>query len=67
MQQIHCSRCGGFIGNLAAVTYQEASQAMAPVVPHSGLCLCAESVVYGPAPEFQSDPQVYRIRSASRN
>lgn len=61
MLEIHCHRCGGFIGNPAGTTYREASMGTPPVAPHSGMCVCAEATVYG------SEPRVYHIRSASRN
>ena len=65
MLEIHCHRCGGFIGNPAGTTYREASMATPPVAPHSGLCVCREPTVYGAAPTGVSG--VHRIRSASRN
>ena len=61
MLEIHCHRCGGFIGNPAGTTYREAPNGTPPVPPHNGLCVCGGPVVYGP------EPRVYRIRSASRN
>lgn len=61
--EIHCHRCGGFIGNPAGTTYREASNGTPPAAPHSGLCVCGASAVYGPAPEGT----VHHIRSASRN
>jgi hypothetical protein len=66
---LHCQRCGGFIGNPAGTTYREASMATPPAPPHSGMCVCGDATVDGPAPE--SAPHalrgVHRIRSASRN
>jgi hypothetical protein len=62
MLEIHCHRCGGFIGNPAGTTYRESPLATPPVAPHSGLCVCREATVFGPALRG-----VYRIRSASRN
>jgi len=69
MLEIHCDRCGGFIGNPAGTTYREAPVPPSPVVPHSGMCVCGEATVYGPAPENAATelPGVHRIRSASRN
>lgn len=66
MLEIHCHRCGGFIGNPAGTTYREASTVTPPVSPHSGLCVCGKPVVYGPAPE-PAPGGVHHIRSASRN
>lgn len=69
MLEIHCHGCGGFIGNPVGTTYREAPMATPPVAPHSGLCVCREAIVYGPAPENAAMGLrgVHRIRSASRN
>lgn len=67
MTEIHCHRCGGFIGNPAGTTYREAPNATPPVTPHSGLCACGSSLVYGPAPVPAAIHGVHHIRSASRN
>ena len=74
MPEIHCHRCGGFIGDPAGTTYRAASSATPPAAPHSGMCMCGDSVVYGPAPVVygpaptaEARGAVYRIRSASRN
>jgi len=69
MLEIHCHRCGGFIGNPAGTTYREAPHPTPPVVPHSGMCVCGAATVYGPAPENTATALrgVHRIRSASRN
>jgi len=69
MLEIHCHRCGGFIGNPAGTTYREAPMTTPPATPHSGLCVCGDSMVYGAAPATMAhEPSgVHRIRSASRN
>ena len=72
MLELHCQRCGGFIGNPAGTTYREASKATPPVPPHSGSCVCGDPVVFfGPACEpslwERQGGGVHRIRSASRN
>jgi len=72
MLEIHCHRCGGFISNPAGTTYREAPAAALPMSPHTGLCVCGDAVVYGPAPESAAGEPggpsgVHRIRSASRN
>ena len=69
MLEIHCHRCGGFIGNPAGTTYREASATTPPVSPHSGLCVCGKPVVFGPAPEAAAGGLggVHHLRSASRN
>ena len=69
MADIHCHRCGGFIGNPEGTTYREPSVAAPPVVPHSGMCLCDHSLVYGPKPNLMASTPggVHAIRSASRN
>lgn len=69
MLEIHCHRCGGFIGNPAGTTYREASMGTPPAAPHSALCVCGVSTVYGVAPETPARGLrgVHHIRSASRN
>lgn len=73
MAEIHCHRCGGFIANPAGTTYQgpsDATPAPSPVMPHSSLCTCERSLVYGAPPGYASSPElrsVHRLRSASRN
>jgi hypothetical protein len=69
MLEIHCHRCGGFIGNPGGTTYREAPNAAPPVAPHSGLCVCRGSVIYGPEPATGARDLrgVHHIRSASRN
>lgn len=67
MSEIHCHRCGGFIGNPAGTTYRQASSGTPPAAPHSGMCVCSDAVVYAPTPTAQEHRGVYRIRSASRN
>jgi hypothetical protein len=65
---IHCHRCGGFIGNPGGTTYREPSVATPPVVPRSALCACEHALVYGTKPEARNSLRgVHRIRSASRN
>jgi hypothetical protein len=65
MLEIHCHRCGGFIGNPAGTTYREASMGTPPAAPHSGMCVCSAPTVTGPEQVIGSG--VHRIRSASRN
>ena len=67
MLEIHCHRCGGFIGNPAGTTYREASMATPPAAPHAGLCVCGGALVYGPAPDVRGLRGVHHLRSASRN
>ena len=69
MLELHCQRCGGFIGNPAGTTYREASTATPPVRLHNG-CVCGDPVVYGPREPSLWERQgggVHRLRSASRN
>ena len=70
MLELHCQRCGGFVGNPAGTTYREASTATPPVRLHHG-CVCGDPVVYGPAREpslwERQGGGVHRLRSASRN
>jgi len=68
MADIHCHRCGGFIGSPEGTTYREPSMTTPPVVPHSAMCLCDHSLVYGSKPKLASTLRgVHHIRSASRN
>jgi hypothetical protein len=66
---IHCHRCGGFIGNPEGTTYREPSVTTPPVVPHSALCGCAHALVYGPKPKTGEHilRGLHHLRSASRN
>ena len=63
MLELHCQRCGGFIGNPAGTTYREASTATPPVPPHSGFCVCGDP----PSLWERQGGGVHRLRSASRN
>jgi hypothetical protein len=71
MLELHCQRCGGFIGNPAGTTYPGASTATPPVPPHNGLCVCGDLGGRTPAREPSlwelQGGGVHRIRSASRN
>ena len=71
MPTIHCHFCGGFIADPAGITYREPDAASPPVVPHSALCKCEHSIVYGSAPAAELGGELVRdihnIRSASRN
>ena len=59
MSEIHCHACGGFIIDLAGVSYRLLSAAAAdPAAPRSGLCTCHQSIVYGPPPGYLSLPGV---------
>lgn len=72
MSEIHCHNCGGFITDAASVSYQTPSSA-APAAPHSALCPCIPSVVYGLPPEYVAWPgltnltKIERSRAAPRN
>ena len=63
MLELHCQRCGGFVGNPAGTTYREASTATPPVPLHSGACVCGDPPLYRPAPALL----LHHLRSASRN
>ena len=67
MSEIHCHRCGGFIGNPAGTTFREASMMAPPAVPHSAMCVCSDAVVYGRAPAALELADMYGLTSASRN
>ena len=65
MPTIHCHLCGGFIGNPDGTRYRAPDTSTPPVAPHSALCVCDHSIVYG-TPEL-APAEISRIRSASRN
>ncbi len=70
MREIHCHSCGGFIADPATVSYRLASDAAATAAPHTGLCTCQPSIVYGPPPGYLSWPglaSVDRSKAAARN
>ena len=50
MREIHCHNCGGFITDAASVSYGLPADGTATAEPHSALCSCKASVVYGPKP-----------------
>jgi len=56
MSEIHCHACGGFIIDPAGVSYRLPSAAAVTAAPRSGLCICHQSVVYGPPPGYLSLP-----------
>lgn len=72
MSENHCHNCGGFITDPSSVSYQVPSSAAAPA-PHSALCTCIPSVVYGTPPGYVSWPgltnlsKIERSRAAARN
>ena len=72
MHEIHCHTCGGFITDPSTVSYQAPSVA-APAEPHSALCSCIPSVVYGLSPAYLAWPglaslsTIERRRAAARN
>jgi hypothetical protein len=72
MIEIHCHNCGGFITDPGTVSYQ-APSAAAAAAPHSALCACIPSVVYGPPPAYLAWPGLAsfssfeRSRAAARN
>jgi hypothetical protein len=67
MPEVHCHRCGGFIGDPVGTTFREASTVTPPAVPHSGMCVCRAPVVYGPALTALEIGGQYGLRAASRN
>jgi len=69
MREIHCHGCGGFITNPAG-SYRLPSETVAMAPPHSGLCTCYPSIVYGPPPVYLSLPGLPSIdlrKMAARN
>ena len=72
MSEIHCHTCGGFITDPSSVSYRVPSGAAA-AAPHSALCACIPSVVYGPPPGYLAWPgltdasRMERSRAAGRN
>src|SRR5438876_2290336 len=70
MSEIHCHTCGGFITHPAGISYRLPSETVALAPPHSGLCTCCPSIVYGPPPGYLSLtglPSVDLRRMAARN
>jgi len=65
MSEIHCHTCGGFITDPATVSYQRPSGA-APATPHSALCACIPSIVYGPPPGYLAWPGLAALSSPAR-
>lgn len=66
MQEIHCHNCGGFITDPASVSYQAPSSAAA-AAPHSALCPCIPSVVYGPPPGYLAWPGLSNLTRIERS
>jgi hypothetical protein len=64
MSEMHCHTCGGFITDPGAVSYQVPSGAE-PAIPHSALCACIPSVVYGPSPGYLAWPGLTNLSSPS--
>lgn len=57
MTEIHCHACGGFISDPYRVSYRlPAGGTVAIAIPQSGICTCAESVVFGPPAGYASIP-----------
>ncbi len=56
MVDIHCHGCGGFIGDPMRISYRFPSNRADLAIPHSGLCPCTPSIVYGPPPGYLSSP-----------
>ena len=57
MIDIHCHACGGFITEPTHVSYRRSTEGtVAVATPRSGLCTCAESVVYGAPSGYASIP-----------
>ena len=73
MPEIHCHNCGGFITDPTSVSYRVPPSAATAAVPHSALCTCIPSVVYGTAPGYVAWPgltdltKIERSRAAARN
>jgi len=65
MNDIHCHNCGGFITDPSTVSYQ-APSAVAPAKPHSGLCVCIPSIVYGLSPAYVAWPGLANLSSPTR-
>lgn len=66
MDEIHCHNCGGCITDPTTVSYQAPSIA-APAKPHSALCTCIPSVVYGLLPAYIAWPGLANISSIERS
>jgi len=72
MTEIHCHNCGGFITDPSRVSYQTPAAA-SPAVPHSALCTCIPSIIYGTPPGYLPWPglthvsRIERSKAAGRN
>jgi len=62
MSEIHCHTCGGLVTDPSTVSYQAPSDAT-PAGPHSALCACIPSVVYGPPPGYLAWPGLANLPS----
>ena len=64
MIDIHCHACGGFISDPERVSYlRPAPGTVAIATPRSSICVCAQSVVFGPPSGYASIPA---MKSAAR-
>lgn len=69
MSGIHCHTCGGFISDPTSVSYRLPTDGTAIAGPHTSLCTCKPSIVYGPPPGYLSWPGLPSIirTMAARN
>ena len=56
MIDIHCHACGGFISDPDRISFRLPADPAAIAAPRSGICTCAESVVFGPPTGYASIP-----------
>jgi hypothetical protein len=54
MSEIHCHTCGGFIGEPMTIDYRQPADGAVAASPHTALCDCGPSVVYGPPPGWMT-------------
>lgn len=66
MNDIHCHSCGGFIADVATVSYRLPDPRLDPAVPHDSLCGCRRAIVYGPPAGYLSWPGLSIHTPASR-
>ena len=65
MSEIHCHNCGGFITDPGTVSYRKPVDGTVSKGPHSALCACIPSVVYGPPPGYLAWPGLQNLKGPS--
>lgn len=64
MSEIHCHKCGGFIGgDPREISYRLPADTVLMAAPRSGLCACEPPVLYEAPPGYLSSPGMPSIGS----